>query len=213
MQRRAGSQLDQVLYILIWENLAQDPPSWLKHWVQKNKPGSRVLALCHSEKKLRLKTAGAKTQSSAPPRIYPEIKKTPEWCNTPPPYPQPVPSQISQQGATGNSGEGPAVGTRGLRAQSPEGPDSTTVLPLGTYGPPPVDPRQLQPLQHWPFSSSDLYNWKANHAPFSEIPSSLTNLMKSLMFSHQPTWDDCQQLLQVLFTTEEKKRILQERTC
>ena len=26
MQRRAGSQLDQVLYILIWENLAQDPP-------------------------------------------------------------------------------------------------------------------------------------------------------------------------------------------
>ena len=30
------------------------------------------------------------------------------------------------------------------------------------------------------------------------------------MFSHQPTWDDCQQLLQVLFTTEEKKRILLE---
>jgi hypothetical protein len=26
MQRRAGSQPDQVLYILIWENLAQDPP-------------------------------------------------------------------------------------------------------------------------------------------------------------------------------------------
>lgn len=35
------------------------------------------------------------------------------------------------------------------------------------------------------------------------------------MFSHQPTWDDCQQLLQVLFTTEEKEKILlrQERTC
>lgn len=30
------------------------------------------------------------------------------------------------------------------------------------------------------------------------------------MFSHQPTWDDCQQLLQVLFTTEEKERILLE---
>ena len=28
------------------------------------------------------------------------------------------------------------------------------------------------------------------------------------MFSHQPTWDDCQQLLQTLFTTEEKERIL-----
>lgn len=29
-------------------------------------------------------------------------------------------------------------------------------------------------------------------------------------FSHQPTWEDCQQLLQVLFTTEEKQRILLE---
>jgi hypothetical protein len=30
------------------------------------------------------------------------------------------------------------------------------------------------------------------------------------MYSHQPTWDDCQQLLQTLFTTEERERILQE---
>jgi hypothetical protein len=30
------------------------------------------------------------------------------------------------------------------------------------------------------------------------------------MFSHQPTWDDCQQLLQVLFTIEEKECILLE---
>ncbi|XP_058426806.1 uncharacterized protein LOC131423198 [Marmota monax] len=30
------------------------------------------------------------------------------------------------------------------------------------------------------------------------------------MFSHQPTWDDCQQLLGTLFTTEERERILLE---
>jgi hypothetical protein len=30
------------------------------------------------------------------------------------------------------------------------------------------------------------------------------------MFSHQPTWYDCQQLLQVLFTTEEKEKIMLE---
>ena len=30
------------------------------------------------------------------------------------------------------------------------------------------------------------------------------------MFTHNPTWDDCQQLLQVLFTTEERERILAE---
>lgn len=30
------------------------------------------------------------------------------------------------------------------------------------------------------------------------------------MFSYQPTWDDCQQLFQVSFTTEERERILLE---
>ncbi|KAI5943685.1 Ras association domain-containing protein 10 [Manis javanica] len=28
-------------------------------------------------------------------------------------------------------------------------------------------------------------------------------LVESIMFSHCPTWDDCQQLLRTLFTTEE----------
>jgi len=47
-------------------------------------------------------------------------------------------------------------------------------------------------------------------SPFSEDPQRLTALVESLMFSHQPTWDDCQQLLQTLFTTEERERILLE---
>lgn len=75
---------------------------------------------------------------------------------------------------------------------------------------PPIPGSQLQPLQYWPFSSADLYNWKTNHPPFSEDPQRLTALVESLMFSHQPTWDDCQQLLQTLFTTEERERILLE---
>ncbi|KAM5142945.1 uncharacterized protein ACOB7L_019864 [Callospermophilus lateralis] len=68
----------------------------------------------------------------------------------------------------------------------------------------------MQAYQYWPFSSSDLYNWKNNNPPFSEDPSRLTGLVESLMFSHQPTWDDCQQLLGTLFTTEEWERILLE---
>lgn len=108
---------------------------------------------------------------------------------------------------SGASGEGgPAQGTRSRRGISP---DSTRALPLRAYGPPP-EGNGLQPLQYWPFSSSDLYNWKTNHPPFSEDPQRLTNLVESLMFSHQPTWDDCQQLLQTLFTTEERERILME---
>jgi hypothetical protein len=65
-------------------------------------------------------------------------------------------------------------------------------------------------LRHWPFSLADLYNWKSNHPTFLENLAGLTSLVESLMFSHQPTWDDFQQLLKVLFTTEEKERILLE---
>jgi len=65
-------------------------------------------------------------------------------------------------------------------------------------------------MQYWPFSNSDLYNWKAQHLPFSDNPKGLTNLIESILFTHQPTWYDCQQLLQVLFTTEEKEQIFLE---
>ena len=146
-------------------------------------------------------------QPSAPPKIYSEIEEPPEWPGTPPPYPPLVPPQNPPQGAAGG---GPAAGTRSRHAGSPEGLDSTAALPLCTYGPPPANPDQLQLLQYWPFSSADLYNWKTNHDCFSENPSSLTGLVESLMFSHQPTWDDCHQLLQIFFTTEDKERILLE---
>lgn len=104
---------------------------------------------------------------------------------------------------------GPAAGTCIKRAQSSEGSDLTTTLLFRSFGPP-VDPPGIQPLQYWPFSSADLYNWKTNHPSFSENPAGLTGLLESLMFSHQPTWDECQQLLQVLFTTGEEERILLE---
>jgi hypothetical protein len=64
--------------------------------------------------------------------------------------------------------------------------------------------------QYWPFSSSDLYNWKAQNPPFSEDPRGLTDLFESILHTHSPTWDDCQQLLKTLFTTEEWEQILTE---
>lgn len=36
------------------------------------------------------------------------------------------------------------------------------------------------------------------------------DLFASVMHTHNPTWDDCQQLLKTLFTTEERERILTE---
>lgn len=38
----------------------------------------------------------------------------------------------------------------------------------------------------------------------------LTSLIESILVTHQPTWDDCQQLLQALLTTEEKQRVFLE---
>jgi hypothetical protein len=58
--------------------------------------------------------------------------------------------------------------------------------------------------------SSDLYNWKAQNPPFSEDPRGLTDLFESILHTHSPTWDDCQQLLKTLFTTKELERILTE---
>ena len=43
---------------------------------------------------------------------------------------------------------------------------------------------------------------------FLKNPQGLIDLLDSLLFTHNPTWDDCQQLLQVLLTMEEWERIL-----
>lgn len=65
-------------------------------------------------------------------------------------------------------------------------------------------------LQYWPFSASDLYNWKTHNPSFSQDPQALTGLIESILLTHQPTWDDCQQLLQALLITEEKQRVFLE---
>ncbi|XP_043421290.1 uncharacterized protein LOC122474465 isoform X1 [Prionailurus bengalensis] len=103
--------------------------------------------------------------------------------------------------------EGPAGRTRGRTQHEPNPrlPDSTVALPLREIGP--LDETGNPQLQYWPFSTSDLHNWKTQNARFSDNPKDLTALLDSIMFTHQPTWDDCQQLLHILFTTEEQERI------
>lgn len=65
-------------------------------------------------------------------------------------------------------------------------------------------------FQYWPFSASDLYNWKSHNPSFSQDPIALTALIESILITHQPTWDDCQQLLQTLLTTEERQKVYLE---
>ncbi|KAL0588539.1 hypothetical protein AAY473_039551 [Plecturocebus cupreus] len=114
---------------------------------------------------------------------------------------------------------------QGSQHPSPDSTGSQPLSPLHTHSGAPYPPRVLPlweapPLEggswgcpffiHIPFSSSDLYSWKAQHPPFSERPQALTGLLESVLQTQSPTWDDCQQLLLVLFTAEERGRIRQE---
>lgn len=91
---------------------------------------------------------------------------------------------------------------------APLGLADSTVLPLRAIGPP--DGEGNQPHHYWPFATSDLYNWKMQSAKFSDNPRELIDLLDSILITHMPTWDNCQQLLQILFTTEERERIQTE---
>lgn len=61
-------------------------------------------------------------------------------------------------------------------------------------------------VQYWPFSASDLFNWRNDNPLFSKDPVALTALIESILLTHQPTWDDCQALL----TSEERQRVILE---
>lgn len=94
--------------------------------------------------------------------------------------------------------EGPAHGTRSRRGDYP---DSSTEI-LRAAGAPDKD--RNQPNHDWPFTINDFYRWKALCPPFLENPSKLIGLLESLLINHQPMWDDCQQLLKIFLTAEER---------
>lgn len=49
-----------------------------------------------------------------------------------------------------------------------------------------------------------------SYPPFSDNPKGLIYLFETVLLAHQPTWNDIQQLMRVLFTTEERECILHE---
>ena len=92
------------------------------------------------------------------------------------------------------------------QATAPEA--NSTVLPLRATGP--KDERGIQKHHYWAFAMADLNNWKREHAKFSDSPKQLIGLLDTILFTLQPSWDYCQQLLQILFTTEEMELIILE---
>nr|XP_055200985.1 uncharacterized protein LOC129522712 [Nyctereutes procyonoides] len=204
---------DQVPYILIWQDMMENPPPWLKPFLPPKAGPTEILALQKAKKETN-------SMPEAPLHLVFQ-DSSPEDLILPPPYRAPPPPSAPPLEASG-AAEGapplpdervpvhrPAVGTRGGTHQMAPlpnaGPADSTALPLRSMGPPDETGKQL--MLYWPFSTSDLYNWKTPNAKFSDNPRDLIGLLGPVLFTHQPTWEDCQQLLQVLFATEERERI------
>ncbi|XP_033072348.1 uncharacterized protein LOC117086841 [Trachypithecus francoisi] len=208
---------DQIPYTLVWQDLVEDPLPWLIPFVLAPEP-CKALVTRPAENSQRQKIP------SAPPAPVLSDSQDPLLLE-PPPYTHPGPQLQAPPAASPREREnreaaaapavvgsesspgGPAGWMPGhtQRKQASWPPDSTTALLLREIGPP--GDTGLPRLQYWPFSTSDLYNWKSQNARFSDNPKDLTSLLDSVMFTHQPTWDDCQQLLRILFTTKERERI------
>ncbi|CAD7680316.1 unnamed protein product [Nyctereutes procyonoides] len=145
---------DQVPYILIWQDMIENPPPWLKPFLPPKAGPTEILALRKAEKETDY--APSAPLSGSPCARASSGTRRQTHRTAPPPN---------------------------------AGPADSTALPLRAMGPPDETGEQL--MLYWPFSTSDLYNWKTQNAKFSDNPRDLIGLLDTVLFTHQPTWDDC----------------------
>lgn len=127
-----------------------------------------------------------------------------------PPYVPRLPHSVPQlePGAEAapslSGGRGPTQSCE-VTTMCPPQPDTTVTLPMWLARL--VGKEGIQPFHYWPLVTTDLYNWKAQNALFSEDLEDLTNLLETALFTLHPTWDNCQQILGILFTMKEQRWI------
>nr|XP_045011485.1 uncharacterized protein LOC123462302 [Jaculus jaculus] len=193
---------DQVPYIVTWESLTVDLPPWVIPFIPPQPtpplpiPAPTSSSCCPVDTKKPLKPVLPPDPNT--PLIDLLSEETPPYTS----QTQDTPSH--QPPAPSAPPELPSPVARRLRSHQEQPPkkDTSQAFPL-RQGP-------GEQVQYWPFSASDLYNWRTHNPPFSKDPTALTNLIESILVTHQPTWDDCQQLLQALLTSEEKQRVFLE---
>jgi hypothetical protein len=207
----------------MWQTLVEDPPFWLQPFIHES-PADRPTILAMSGNTPIPVTSPKKPILQEEPILHRSLIDL-DFKVNPPPYAAAVLLQPEAAGppepphSSASPSAPPVSGlVRGLRPrrqqeETPEEEPSSTstrapILPVWALGG--AGPDGGCTYQYWPFSSSDLYNWKAQNPPFSENPRGLTDLFESILHTHSPTWDDCQQLLKTLFTTEEREWILTE---
>ncbi|XP_019064515.1 uncharacterized protein LOC109118362 [Fukomys damarensis] len=195
---------DQFPYINIWAQACEEPLAWLQHCSLRT--SSRILVMVPH---------GVKSAKRQAPR--PVSSQEPDPLEPADPGLRPLRMQNHPLGRQKLS---PSTHLPGKKGRSRIPPPLLPIPKGSAYGPTEApqerpDPVPVLPLReieqgHYvyiPFSTSDLYNWKHQNPPFSEKPQALISLLKSMFNTHDPTWDDCQQLLQALFTFEDRERI------
>ncbi|XP_062044662.1 uncharacterized protein LOC133776022 [Lepus europaeus] len=215
---------DQVAYITTWEDLSRNPPPWIEPFfptepIRTPIPPPPIPVVPTSSLFPLKEIRGPKPDK---PPVLPADQDF-LLLDSPPPYlpSQPAPPQeppLQPERDVQPSAPSPDSTREGEEVSAPSPPSSRLRLRRGQAGGSgSVWTSQAFPLrsvagqmQYWPFSASDLYNWKTHNPSFSQDPQALTGLIESILLTHQPTWDDCQQLLQTLLTTEEKQRVYLE---
>ncbi|XP_036136884.1 uncharacterized protein LOC118643095 [Molossus molossus] len=223
--------LNQRVYIDVWVDIVSDKASYIKKCQQLKagemyarvgrktilvaapKPQGKSIPHTSREEKKR-----ALSQEKPKPRLYPVLPgdndDIADELFNPPPYPRGSPQdpepRVPEPGPDVRVQRPPHT-RGGTPYQPPVGPDSSVpLLPLREVLPQPGAPQGPPRMVYVPFSTSDLYNWKNQNPPFSEDPQKLISLLETIFRTHQPTWDDCQQILQTLFSSEERERIHRE---
>ena len=191
---------DQAPYILVWENLVEGPPVWLKPFIH-NPPSASVpqaVVLEASKEEDWEARESRKKPILQESSLYPSLIDLNAEISPPPYSPPPLLLQVPQvssgeQRGTQNprsaAGGGPARGTCG---RTPGGGDSSDFgsreAPSSTVRAFPVrvgpaNPDGERTYQYWPVSTSDLYNWKAQNPSFSEKPQGLIGLLDTILFT------------------------------
>ena len=221
---------EQVLYVITWESLVLDPPPWVAPFVTMKPRVPKATAMgptappAQSSLYPLLETEKLDTRPN--PVLPPEdLVLNDLLSEEPPPYqapprsapllagPPPTSDEVRSPDTTslvvdeGTSAPFPVASQLCLRRNQREGETGewkAQAFSLRTVGGP------GNQGHYWPFSASNLYNWKTHNPPFSKAPLACTGLIESILLTHQLTWDDCQQLLQALLTTEERHPRSQE---
>ncbi|CAD7666136.1 unnamed protein product [Nyctereutes procyonoides] len=191
-----NGHLDQVPYIIVWEDLAKNPhPPRIKCFIpsQGGLSPRPSVPPCHTPPIPR-----PSSPSTLCPLKFPESKpKEPPVLpgdqdslllldSSPPPYAQPpTPRSEAPTSPSAPSARSPdSTGAEGQPLASPPARGrvgrvwTSQAFPLRSVG---------GQRQYRPFSASDLYNWKTHNPSFSQDPQALTGLIESILLTHQPT--------------------------